>query len=558
MKTNLFRLLAVLVVVLMLAPALVSCAQPTEAPTEAPAPAEPTEAPAEPTEAPAEPTEAPAEPTEAPAEPTEAPPPPEEPMEETRGVLRYNTGLAYGGLENLNPVDPNRFWPPISLLFDRLTTPAEDELRPTPSLATSWESNETGDVWTFYLRDDVYYHDGTQLTSADVAYSVDHWQGAEGSVIAGSFGVIDSVDTPDDFTVVFNLTQPVVDFPLIVMDYRARVLKEGSFPDILETGMGSGPFKLEKLDVEGVTVLVANDDYWDGPPGVAEIEVFTIQDVEAAIQATQAGQIDFSIDLIADHIPLFEGNDDFVVDIIPTGNWSGFVMRTDIPPFDNLALRQAMHLVIDRQEMLDLALGGLGSISCDQGITPGDPYLIPECLYEQDFEAAKEKLAEAGYADGFEIDLYTADVCPDWTALTEIFQQEAAQAGITVNIKNVSADGFWSEMWMVEPFVMTCWSERTTDQFLNEIYRSGGSWNESYWNVPEFDALLDAARAEMDFDTRREHYLAAQEMLHLDGGTIIPYYSGMIRAAKTCVENIPNIGLFFADWNHITKPADCE
>lgn len=551
MKTKFFRLFAVLVVLLMLTPALVSCAQPTEAPTEAPPPTE-APAPAESTEAPAEPTEAPAEPTEAPAEPTE------EPMEETRGVLRYNTGLAYGGLENLNPVDPNRFWPPISLLFDRLTAPAETELIPTPSLATSWESNDAGDVWTFYLRDDVYYHDGTQLTSADVAYSVDHWQGAEGSVIAGSFGVVDSVDTPDDFTVVFNLNQPVVDFPLIVMDYRARVLKEGSFPDILETGMGSGPFKLEKLDVEGVTVLVANDDYWDGPPGVAAIEVFTIADTEAAIQATQAGQIDFSIDLIADHIPLFEGNDEFVVDIIPTGNWSGFVMRTDIPPFDNLELRQAMHLVVDRQEMLDLALGGLGSISCDQGITPGDPYLIPECLYEQDFEAAKAKLAEAGYADGFEIDLYTADVCSDWTALTEIFQQEAAQAGITVNIKNVSADGFWSEQWMVEPFVMTCWSERTTDQFLNEIYRGGGSWNESYWNVPEFDALLDSARAEMDFDTRRDYYLAAQEMLHLDGGTIIPYYSGMIRAAKTCVENLPDMGLFFADWNHVTKPSDCE
>jgi peptide/nickel transport system substrate-binding protein len=205
-----------------------------------------------------EPTEAPPEP--APEEPAPAPPT-EEPFVETRGILRYNTGLAYGGLENLNSVDPNRFWPPISLLYDRLATPADDQLKPTPSLATSWESNDTGDMWTFYLRDDVYFHDGTQLTSADVAYSVDHWLNAAESVIAGSFGVVDSVDTPDDFTVVFNLTQPVVDFPLIVMDYRARVLKVGSFPDVLESGLGSGPFKLETLDVEGITVLVANDEH---------------------------------------------------------------------------------------------------------------------------------------------------------------------------------------------------------------------------------------------------------------------------------------------------------
>ena len=533
MSKKIFLIFGVLLVAAMV---LVACGPTTPEKTEAPPKPEPEEA----------------EPASEEVEEVE------EVMEETRGVLRYNTGLAYGGLENLNSVDPNRFWPPISLLYDRLATPADDELRATPSLATSWETNDTGDVWTFALRDDVYFHDGTQLTSADVAYSVDHWLSAADSVIAGSFGVVDSVDTPDDFTVVFNLNQPVVDFPLIVMDYRARVLKEGSFPDVLETGMGSGPFKLDTLDVEGVTVLVANDEYWDGPPGVAAIEVFTIADTEAAIQATRAGQIDFSVDLISDHIQLFEDTDEYVIDIIPTGNWSGFVMRTDIPPFDNLELRQAMHYVVDRQEMLDLALGGIGEVSCDLGITPGDPYLIPECLYGQDFDAASAKLAEAGYADGFEIDLYTADVCSDWTALTEIYQQQAANAGITVNIKNVSADGFWSEQWMVEPFVMTCWNERTTDQFLNEIYRGGGSWNESYWNVPEFDALLDAARAEMDFETRKGLYQEAQTMLHEDGGTIIPYYSGLIRASKTCVENHPEIGLFFADWNHITKPADCE
>jgi peptide/nickel transport system substrate-binding protein len=229
-------------------------------------------------------------------------------------------------------VDPNRFWPPISLLFDRLAAPTNTELRATPSLARDWESNATGDMWTFYLREDVFFHDGTQLTSADVAYSVDHWINTEESVIAGSFGVVDSVDTPDEFTVVFNLNQAVVDFPLIVMDYRARVYKEGSFPNVLQTGIGSGPFILETLDVEGITVLVANDEYWDGPPGVAAIEVYAISDVEAAVQATRAGQLDFSIDLVADHIPLFDDADDFVIEVISTGNWSGFVMRTDIPP----------------------------------------------------------------------------------------------------------------------------------------------------------------------------------------------------------------------------------
>jgi peptide/nickel transport system substrate-binding protein len=502
-----------------------------------------------------QPTEAPKA-TEKPPEATEAPT--EEPAGETRGVLRFDTGLAYGGLENLNPTDPSRFWPPISLLFDRLVEPKFDELLPSPSLAESWESNDAGDVWTFNLRDDAYFHDGTQVTSADVAYSADIWKNGEGSVLSTNFGALDTVDTPDHFTVVFNLSKPVVTFDSTLMDYRARVMPVDGLPDILETGMGSGPFKLDTLDVDGVTVLTANDDYWGGPPGVAAIEVSTITDTEARIQALLAGQIDFSNDPVLEQTKLFEGNDDFEITQVPAGTWSGFVMRTDIPPFDNLDLRQAMHYVVDRQEMVDLALSGAGTVSCDTAVMPSDPYQLTECSYAQDFVAAAASLEAAGYADGIDIELYTSDLCSDWTALTEIFQQDAAEVGINVEIKTVSSDGFWTEAWMVAPFVMTCWSERGADSALNEFYRGGSSWNESYWKVPEFDALLDAARAEMDFDARRQNYLDAQIMLHEEGGTIIPYFKSIFRVQKTCVENIPEMGQYWFDWEGITKPATCD
>ncbi|HEY5731488.1 MAG TPA: ABC transporter substrate-binding protein, partial [Anaerolineales bacterium] len=251
-NNNLFRITIFLLIVTMV---LTACGP---AATEAPAEPAATEAPAEPaaTEAPAEPAA-----TEAPAEPTAT----EAPAADERGILRFTDGLQYGGNENLDPVDEARYWPTISMIYDRLTEPAYDSMVPQPSLAKSWETNEDASVWTFYLRDDVYFHDGTQLTSADVKYSADHWRTSETSILKTSFEVVDSIETPDDFTVVFNLNQSLVTFDLIVMDYRARVFPKDGYPAILETGMGSGPFKLEKLDVEGVTVLVANDDYWDGP-----------------------------------------------------------------------------------------------------------------------------------------------------------------------------------------------------------------------------------------------------------------------------------------------------
>jgi peptide/nickel transport system substrate-binding protein len=342
-----------------------------------------------------------------------------------------------------------------------------------------------------------------------------------------------------------------------VMDYRARVVPKDGFPAVLETGIGSGPFKLDTLDVEGVTVLVANDDYWDGPPGVARVEVPGIVDTEAIITALLAGQVDFQ-DVELENSKRFEGNDDYVLNRITTGDWSGFVMRTDIPPFDNLALRQAMHLVVDRQKMVDLALSGVGTVSCDSPGMPSDPNTLRECSYEQDIEAAKAKLVEAGYPDGFEIDLYLADICEDWPALAEIYQQDAALAGITVNLETVSADGFWTEQWMVEPFVMTCWNGRLANAALNEMFRGGGAWNESYWNVPEFDELLDKARAELDDAQRREYLLEAQRWLHEEGGVIIPYYRDRIRVRRACVSEMPPLADIWVDWDGITKDPGCD
>ena len=529
MKTKTYKLFAVLVIGMLL---LTACSSPAK--TEVPAPA----------------TDAPAI-TEAPAAATEAP------VGETRGVMGFTDGLAYGGKENLDPVDEARFWPPISMIYDRLTETDFNSMTPKPSLAESWESNDKGDVWTFHLRKDVKFHDGTPLTSADVAYSADHWKNSPTSILASTFAVVDSVETPDDYTVIFKLNAPVVTFDLTVMDYRARVVKKGGFPDVLQSGMGTGPFKLEKLDVGGKSIFVANDDYWGGKPGVAEIDIYGIADVEAQTNAMLSGQLDWQT-VTPETAKRFEGNPDFKVTQSPGGNWSGFVMITNKPPFDNLALRQAMHLVVDRQEMIDLALNGAGSISCDSSVSPNDPSVFKDCDPKPNIEAAKAKLAEAGYPNGFTIDLYTAPVCQDLAALAEIYQQQAAKAGITVNIKTVSADGFWTEQWMKEPFVMTCWNERLADAALNEIYRGGGEWNESFWNVPAFDKLLDNARAEKDAAKRKEFYLAAQKMLHEEGGTIIPYYQNLIRVQKSCISGISPLANIWINWTPITKPADCK
>ena len=105
---------------------------------------------------------------------------------------------------------------------------------------------------------------------------------------------------------------------------------------------------------------------------------------------------------------------------------------------------------------------------------------------------------------------------------------------------------------------MTCWNERLADAALNEIYRGGGEWNESYWNVPAFDTLLDSARAEKDAAARNQFYSDAQKMLYESGGTIIPYYQNLIRVQKSCITGISPLANVWIDWEPISKPASCD
>ncbi|MGB1252460.1 MAG: ABC transporter substrate-binding protein [Candidatus Promineifilaceae bacterium] len=469
-----------------------------------------------------------------------------------RGTLRIAHDLAWGGTENMDPVDTGRLMPAITQVYDALVIQGADG-SPSPSLAASWSSNDSADVWTFDLRQGVTFHDGSDLTSADVAYSVEWWQG-ETSTISPVVEIIESIETPDDHTVVLNLAQPHADFPLLVMDYRARIIPVDSGDTIKDTGIGSGAYMLEKLDVEGTTILVANDSYWGGPPGVGRIEIIGIADSEAQLQAFLAGQLDW-MDMTLAQSELADAQGGFNVISYPTGSWTGLIMRTDIAPFDNVALRRAMRVVADRQAMVDIALSGAGIVACDTPVKPDDQYRFDtDCSPNP--ELATELLAEAGY-DGETITLHISDVCSDWTPLAELYQQQLGEIGVDLDIKVVPSDGYWTDAWMVEPFSATCWGERQADQILNEAYRSGGPWNETYWNRDDYDAMLDAARQELDFDARKAHYVAAQELLWEEGGALIPYHGANFRATTPCVIDVPAAYFFAVNWADIGITPGC-
>ncbi|WP_371228034.1 ABC transporter substrate-binding protein [Roseovarius sp. 2305UL8-3] len=470
---------------------------------------------------------------------------------EPTGVFRQAHEVGSGSASSLDPISKGRVFQITEKIMSRLVRPDMDG-RPSPDLAVSWSANDDATEWTLELRDGVTFHDGSTFGSEDVVYSLERVLDPEmDSPARSAIAMINTVEAVDSDTVKLTLDGSFADLPLLLMDYRLRMIPEGAGDTIATTGIGTGPFKVVSFNAEGTTKLEANLDYFEGAPGVAEMEIIGITDGQARLQALLGGQIDMERGITAQQSVMLEGSDKFDIQTIPTGNWRGLIFRTDVAPFDDPRVRQALRLAADRQGMVDLVMAGRAVVACDTPVGPGDQYRADiDC--PQDIERAKALLAEAGHADGLDIDLHVATLEPTWPILAEVYQNQAAAAGIRVNIVQVPSDGFWSEVWMQKDAVTTRWNERPADQALNEIYLSTAKWNESFYKDPAFDALLAQARQELDFDKRRALYVKAQEHLWETAGTLIPYHVTRLVGTTSRVDNLDAVENNAVRWHLVT------
>ncbi len=472
-------------------------------------------------------------------------------MAEPSGTFRQAHELGFGSASSLDPISKGRVFQITEKIMNRLVRPGLDG-KPSPDLAVSWASNPDATEWIFKLREGVTFHDGSGFDAEDVIYSLGRVQDPElDSPARSTIKMVDKIEALNDHTIKMILSAPYADLPLQLMDYRLRMIPTGSGDTIATSGIGTGPFKVENFDAEGTTVLTANMDYWEGPPGVERMELIGIADGQARLQALLGGQIDMERGITQQQRVLFESSDKFQLQDIPTGNWRGMVFRTDTAPFDDPRVRKAVRVAADRQGLVDLVLGGGGVVSCDTPAGPSDQYRLDlDCA--QNIEEAKQLLAEAGYPDGIEFDVHVSSLEPSWVTMAEAYQQQVAPAGIKVNIVLAPTDGYWSDVWRKKPVAMTRWNQRPADQILHEAYLGGAPWNESYWNDEGFDATLAAARRQLDFDERQALYHKAQNQLFEEGGTLIPYHVNKLVATTARVHNLDEVINDAVRWHLIT------
>ena len=448
--------------------------------------------------------------------------------------------LSFGGAESLDPLSPNRFYEVNDMVYSRLVRQQDGGIG--PELATSWTANADATEWTLTLQPGVTFHDGSAFDAADVAYSLGRIEDPTlESPVSAVLGIIDRVEVIDPLTVRVVLGAPHAGLPLLLLDYRVRMIPEGAGPTIEDNPVGTGPFSVDSYDPEGTTTLVAFDGYWEGRPLLDRVVFTAIPDSEARHQAMLSGQLDLN-SVTLDQLPAFADNPAFQLQSFPAGGWFGIVFRTDTPPFDDPRVRRALRIAVDRSAMMTLMVGADGGVvGCDTPVRADDPFRA-DLSCPPDLEGTRALLAEAGYPDGIDIELFTSDLEPGMVRFAEVYQAQVAPAGIRVSLTLAPADGYWDDVWMVEPALVTSWGERPADQILNEAFRTGASWNETSWSNPEFDALLDKARSTIDPATARDLYVQAQALLFADGGAFIPYLEDGRRVLSARVSGIPERG----------------
>ncbi|MFC8047211.1 ABC transporter substrate-binding protein [Nocardia sp. NPDC057353] len=403
-------------------------------------------------------------------------------------------------------------------------------------LAEALEPNADGSSWRIRLRQGVRFSDGSPLTSRDVLFSFERMlDPAKPS--AGDLAMIDLARTraDGDHAVVVQMKYPLADFGSVLAGWYCYVIKAGTTTfDATTLPVGTGPFALVNWAPGDRTLLRRNDLHWDGPALLDEVEIIQIAETEARMNAFRSGAADVAHEMSYLQASTLAGDPDARVIVPPAGLMGAFQMRVDMAPFDDVRVRQAMRLAVDRQAMADALYYGYGEVGNDL-YGKGAPFYhdrLPQRQYDP--ERARALLREAG-KENLTVTLPTADGLPGQVEAATLFAEHAAKAGITIRLESVPADTYFSQVSGEQPLTQVGWWNYSLDYFYGQTATSASPSNGTGWRRPEWDATFAAARAAMDPARRAALYAELQEELWNEGGLILHSFAKRPDAARAKV-----------------------
>jgi len=441
----------------------------------------------------------------------------------------------------------------LGALYNRLVK-LDEKGQTIPDLAEEWAASADGATWTFRLRRGVRFHDGSTFTAADAIASIQHildpaTASPQGGVLADMIGP-DSMSAPDPYTLRFQLLTPNAEFPSLLTAYQCYIVPAAAIGTIGSTGIGTGPFRLSSFHPAGSGSVEAFDDHFAGRPVLDGIDFSSIQDTTARVNALLAGQIDLISQTNLDFATarVVSASSRATVARVVDAQWYTIPMLATSAEFQDPLVRQAMKLAYDPEQIVATALQGTGTPARDNPVPPSlAAFVDVDRPYDPD--KAKALLAKAGLS-GLKTEIHTSSYESVFTPMAVAYRDQVKAAGIDLTVRNSSADSYYTEIWMQKPLMVSYWfTGRPIDQVLNQIFRTGSSYNESAWSNPTFDALLDDARATMDDEKRLMLYQDAQRLVVEDGADMTPMFGDRLVGISRDVVNYREFGFEF---DHLT------
>ncbi|MBL9061314.1 ABC transporter substrate-binding protein [Tabrizicola sp.] len=395
--------------------------------------------------------------------------------------------------------------------------------QPQPELIESWEVAPGAKVWTFNIRQGVTFSNGKTLDAQDVIYSINLHRGETVSQLKGNLEPITDIKKITDTQIEITLSQGNADFVALLGDYHLLVVPDGHTD--WANPIGTGAYVVESFEPGVRAVFKNRGDYWKpGRGNFDTVEIRYIADAVARTSALQSGQIDGANRLDPRTVDfLMQAPNLHIVRGEGTGLRYVFCARVSDDPYTNKNAVLALKYGIDRQKIIDNVLNGYATIGNDHTVAPSNPFFnadLPQRAYDPD--KAAFHLKEAGLT-GSEFRLTVSEgawvTSPD---CAQIFQQSLEPAGIKLELNKVPADGYWSNVWRVDPFCAVIWGARmTADESLTVSYSTASPMNDSNWKNETFDKLLAEARVELDQAKRKEMYATCQQLVSDEAGHIV-------------------------------------
>lgn len=434
-------------------------------------------------------------------------------------------------------------------VFEGLVKPDTDG-NLIPAVASDYAISDTADTFTFTLREGVLFHDGSEVTVGDIVYSISRIAGLEtGEPLVPAFAAVTSVEATDEKTVVIKTAEPFVEF----LSYlTAAIIPEGSDP--AEGLIGTGPFKFVSRTPQENVILEKHELYWGEKAKVDRVVFKIIENADTLVMSLKSGAIDICYHLTSTQAA--ELGSDFRILEDGMDLVQALYLNNAYEPLQDIRVRQALNYAIDRQMILDFVADGKGDI-LGSSMYPsfGKYYEDLSGYYTQDIEKAKQLMAEAGYANGFDLVITAPGNYPIHCDTAQIIAEQLKAINVNVTIDIVEWSTWLSEVYGSRNYQATVvgfdTSAALTAQSLLARFVSTSSKNLINFASEEYDSTYAAALAATDEASQIALYKQCQTILAAEAANVYIQEPCDFVAVKANIEGYKFYPLYVMDLSGI-------